>query len=476
MRPASILLLVLLALALALGWFVARGERAEMEPAEPDVAQIADAPRAATATNRVERVELEPALVVVTEEVPEPAPKEPGPCRVRVIDALTSLPVAGASVFLLAETPLAKLFQLSKDFDAPEDPSEALEVGLTDAEGIVVVEPGPPGDWIWASEGERVGAVARSIEAQERTLVLHVPEMLELEVHDAAGAPAAGARVLELGARADFLTDAAGRVALPLVPFPTEGSESTLDFVLPLVDTTPRRHTLQLGSKRRSPLKFTLGPSGTLELVATSNGRPVAVEGLSIRWGCLVPDGDGFEMTWLWEEPTSTGSVLVPHVGVGRELWGRAFHRTLVFPRTELAPIERAGDVALRTIPLERGLVHFRGIAVDSNGAPMPGLHVVVGTHGTYTRDSQPARLRSAGQTGPSGEFDVVEKWSEDVEHREWEPGATFDLDIFTDAFDVLTTTVETPPWTFDRGLAPARLLDFGTVVFRRTRAEPERR
>jgi hypothetical protein len=470
MRPASILLLMLLALVAALGWFVAKGERGAMEPAEPDVvAEVAARPveTAAAEASEVERIELEPEVAAEVELAPEVAAGALGPCRVRVVEARTSSPVAGASVFVIRASPLERMFRLSKDFVASEESSDCKRIGVTDAEGIVVVEPHERGDWIWASEGGRFGAIGRPAEESERTLVLHVPERLELEVHDASGAPAAGVRVLELGELADFVTDATGRVTLPMAPLPIAGAEASLEFVLPLVGSTPRRHKVRVSSKPRSPLKFTLGPNGTLELVATANGRPLAVDGLSIRWGGLVPDTDGLERTWFWDEATTTGSVLVPHVGVGRELWGRAFHSSFEFARTELAPLERAGELAVRTIPFERGRVRFRGVAVDSNGVPLRELHIVVSTCGTRGGEPQTRPFKFAGRASPTGAFDIVETWRDGAEQPDWEPGPSVEFEALSDELESWVATMDTPVWTFDLGLSRARTLEFGTVVFR---------
>ena len=118
MRPASRVLLVLLALAAALGWFMTRTERVAIDPAGPELAAAEAMRPKAAVESAAERVELEPdidaGLDLEDEATVGPALHPTGPCRVRVIDASTSLPVAGARVELIEEAPLDRMFQLLK--------------------------------------------------------------------------------------------------------------------------------------------------------------------------------------------------------------------------------------------------------------------------------------------------------------------------------------------------------------------------
>lgn len=489
MRSASILLLVLLALTAALGWFVTRSERVEIDPAGPELAAAEAVRPKAAVESSAERVELEPdldaGLDLENESTVGTAPHPAGPCRVRVIDAGNSLPVAGARVELILEAPLDRMFQMSKDVDVEPEPiapdlvteapfddpvldeEEELDLRVTDADGIVVIEAGEPGPWIWATEGARFGAVRRSTEARELTLVLHRPETLELEVRDATGAIAAGVQVLELSRWTDFITDASGRISLPLVPYSTGGSADSLEFVLPLVDSSPRRHTVRLGSKLRSPLRFELGPNGTLELLAASEGRRVVEEGLSIRWGCVVSDLDGSERTWFWERRAPTGAVQVLHVGPGRALWGRASLAGFRFPRVELPALERPGELAVRTIPLLRTRAQFRGIAVDESGEPLRERHIELTTIGKPSDASPPTNLRCTGWTSPTGEFVIHDNHGDDGSVRDWEPGDTFEFRLSGPERGIRTAQGPTPQWTIDPDLIGVRLLDFGVVTFR---------
>jgi hypothetical protein len=216
-----------------------------------------------------------------------------------------------------------------------------------------------------------------------------------------------------------------------------------------------------------------LGECGTLELVATSDGVRIDAFDLEFRMDLNVPVGDDLETRVWFEQKSDTGSILIPHVSPGRMLNCKVFHSIpfseLVFPRVEFDSTEPGRAVTVREIPLQRGLVRFRGIAVDESGSPLAKAWVNAATDAVVNGQLRPNYLAlDGGAANDAGKFDILEFWHDHGRLPDWEPGSSFEFEAICKSVSYLAT-VRTPPWTCHTSVSRLRWLDFGTVVFRRT-------
>jgi hypothetical protein len=492
MRRGAVTLLVLLALVAAIGWFV-KNERATRE-------RVGVTPTKTIVAERA--LDEGGARVAVTPE-PEPTPAAEGSLpadeqpsqvrqlRVRVLDGETGNPVHEAGVYLESESPRMMPYGLRRlesigyaetaedvartepYFADADEEFRQLGDGITDPDGVAVVELEEPVPWIRVRKGERFGMARCPQHSDSVTILLKPLEQLEIEVVDRSGRPAEGALVVELQHSHMEFTDRAGRLRVPVIATQRSDGAEKLDFLLPLADTQPPRHVLGSGDSPNGPLRFVLGECGTLELLATSDGTRIENFELEFRVRIHSREGEESGRTLDHWQSTLAGSIRLPHVSPGRKLSCGIIHLVpfseLVFPRVEFDSTEPGRAVTVREIPLQRGLVRFRGIAVDESGSPLAKAWVNAATDAVVNGQLRPNYLAlDGGAANDAGKFDILEFWHDHGRLPDWEPGSSFEFEAICKSVSYLAT-VRTPPWTCHTSVSRLRWLDFGTVVFRRT-------
>lgn len=491
MQRAALLLCVVLALVAALGWFVAK-ERVTRDP-------VAVAPVA----RGVEERDFEDGgarVAVAVEPEPTPAaegalpaeepPQQVRQLRVRVLDGETGEPVHEAGVYLEPESPRMQprglrglgsigYGETAEDFarrepyfvDADEE-FRRLGDGITDSDGVAIVELEAPLPWIRVRKGARFGMSRCPARSDSVTILLGPLEQLEIEVVDASGRPAEGALVVELQHSRMEFTDRTGRVRVPVIATRRGDAAEKLDFLLPLADTQPPRHVIGSGESPNAPLRFVLGDCGTLELVATSDGA--RIEGFDLEFRVRIHSREGEESRIYLDhwQSTLSGSIRLPHVSPGRKLGCWIVENVpfpdLIFQRVQLDSTEPGRAVTVREIPLQRGLVRFRGIAVDESGSPLAKAWVNAETDAVVNGELRPNYLAlDGGAANDAGEFDLLEFWDDHGRLADWKPGSSFDFEGLCNGV-LYVATVRTPPWSCHASVSRLRWLDFGTVTFRR--------
>lgn len=492
LRHAALLLIPSLALVAALGWLLARKrvtrEQVGVEPRPRIVAEHA----LDEGDSRVE-VALEPEPDSVA-EVSWPAQERPSQVRrlrVLVLDGATGEPAQESGVYLEPESPRMQprgwrglesigYAETAEDaawkephlVDADEE-FRSFGDGITDSRGVAIVELVEPVPWILVRKGERFGMVRCPARSDSVTVHLWPLEQLEIEVVDRSGRPAEGALVVELQHSRMVFTDGAGRVRVPVIATSRGDAAEQLDFLLPLADTQPPRHVLASGESPTGPLRFVLGECSTLELVATSDGA--RIEGFDLEFRVRIDSREGEESRRTLDHWRSTpsGSIRIAHVSPGRTLHCKVIQSApfpeLVFPRVQLDSTEPGRAVTVREVPLQRGLVRFRGTAVDESGSPLARAWVNAATDAVVNGELRPSYLAlDGGSANEAGKFDLLEFWDDHGRLADWEPGSSFEFEALCNGV-LHVATVRTPPWGVHASVSRLRWLDFGTVVFRRT-------
>ncbi|MCY3003787.1 MAG: hypothetical protein NTV21_18475 [Planctomycetota bacterium] len=489
MRPASRILLVLFVLIAALGWIASReselGQPASIAPTGP---RTLETPQPSSEARVA--VEVGSEADVSDELSAEPKVRAVGAriVRVNVVDATTGAPVVGACVHAEWRSPRVESMHVLRldEEGRPTSPGEGVEAedaaqgcdgDLTDASGGVNVEVKDDRTWFRAHEGVRAG-MARVPELLENaTIQLRALAELEIEVVDRFGRPAVGALVVELEHSRLWPKDRTGRLKVPVIATGPSDEAEKLDFLLPLADSRPARHMVGTGELPTGVLRFVLDDCGTLELVASSDG--VRIEGFELDFRVRLTSREGEESsrTLDLEQSTLSGSILIPHVSPGRRIACNVFHErpscVLVFPRLEIDGTEPGRAFTAREIPLQRGLVRFRGVAVDESGSPLASALIWGETDSVMNgRLLQDDPVVYGVSVGPEGEFDTLESWDDHGRLPDWEPGRTFEFRARSQGARYVAT-MRAPHWTLHPSVSRLRWLDFGTIVFRRTDPVP---
>lgn len=491
LRRAALLLFIALAVVAATEWFVTGGRTTEEQAGVAPTARGVEGRALEEGGARVAlAVEPEPTSAAETSLPAEEESSQVRQLRVRVLDGETGEPVHEAGVYLEPESPRMQprglrglqsigYAETAEDaarrepyfVDADEE-FRQLGDGITDTDGVAIVELEEPVPWIRVRKGERFGMARCPAHSDSVTILIGPLEELEIEVVDASGRPAEGALVVELRHSRMEFTDRAGRVRVPVIATRRGDAAEKLDFLLPLADTQPARHVLGSGESPNGPLRFVLGECGTLELVATSDGAHI--EGFDLEFRVRVHSREGEESGRTLDhwQSTLSGSVRLPHVSPGRKLgcWivENAPFPELIFQRVQLDSTEPGRAVTVREIPVRRGLVRFRGIAVDESGSPLAKAWVNAETDAVVNGTLRPHYLvLDGGEANDAGEFDILEFWDDHGRLPDWEPGSSFEFEALCNKVSYLAV-VRTPAWTWHKSVSRLRWLDFGTVVFRR--------